>query len=290
MTDLTTTPLLSPVDATQLSGLWFTARRMVEGLYAGRHRSPRRGHSTEFYDFRAYLPGDEPRRVDWKLYGRTDRLYIRRFRHDADLAMHLIVDRSRSMDFSALRPGPVPTKLDYARQVAAALAYLAVQQQDRVSLTFIADAADPALPLGGTFAHLRAVIEALERVGPGGRTEPAAALHEAHARLARAGGARASRSGRGLVILISDLLRDPAAWLSGLGPFCHDAFDVAVLHVLAPDELDLGKLGAAELVDAETGRRARTVGTDTPIATVSPWPITSPRCAGDSPPTRSTIT
>jgi len=95
--------LLRPRDTARLGDLLLTARRMVDGLYAGRHRSPRRGQSAEFYDFRPYSPGDEPRRVDWKLFGRTDRLYVRRFRHDAELAVHLLLDRSSSTDFAALR-------------------------------------------------------------------------------------------------------------------------------------------------------------------------------------------
>jgi len=240
---------------------------MVDGLYAGRHRSPRRGQSAEFYDFRPYSPGDEPRRVDWKLFGRTDRLYVRRFRHDAELAVHLLLDRSSSMDFAALRarndavlggrPQPAPTKLRYAQQLAAALAYLAIRQNDRVSLTFIDESASPAVPLGSTTAHLHRLTASLESLQPHARTQPRAALAAAHAAIG------SQRGRRGLLILISDLLARPADWLAGLTGFARDPFDILVLQILTPDELDLGSVGAAQLIDSETARRVRTAGPDT---------------------------
>ena len=250
-------------DAAQLGGLLLTARRMVDGLYAGRHRSSRRGQSTEFDDFRPYSPGDEPRKVDWKLFGRTDRLYVRRYRHDAQLSVHLIVDRSKSMDFADLATDDrKPTKLHHARLLAASLAYLAVRQSDRVSLTFIDESAESAAPLGGTQQHLRTLIERLETVSPRGRTQPVDALDLAHRRIAR----QATSGGHGLVIVISDLLTRPNDWLTGLGRFARDRYDVVAIHTLTPAELDLGAIGAKQLVDAETGRRIRTAGANTRAA------------------------
>ena len=252
--------LLSAAELAALGDLMFVARRMVAGLYAGRHRSPRRGHSTEFYDYRGYLPGDEPRRVDWKAFGRTDRLYVRRFRHDADLAMHLLVDRSASMDFASVDAGrggwrrrdkPPATKFTCARQLAAALAYVAVQQGDRVSLTWLDRRATPAMGLGGSSEHLRELIAALESAEPGGPTDPGRALAEAHAAIT--GGRSATRTGA-LAIIISDLLDPAADWLAGLAPLLHDRFDIAAIQVLSPQELGLRGMADRRLIDSETGR------------------------------------
>lgn len=258
--------LLSTADRRQLGGLMFVARRMVEGLYAGRHRSPRRGHSTEFYDYRPYLAGDEVRRIDWRLWARTDRLYVRRYRHDAELTIHLLVDRSASMGFdrlrSAERGGPAhgdancPTKFRYAGRLAAALAFLAVRQADRVSLTWIGERAEPAVAAGGSWRALQQVIAALEAGQCAGRTDPAAALRGAF------GAMRSPHTGRALVVLISDLLDEPREWLAGLSPFLHAQFDAVALQVLAGQELDLGGIGSMRLVDAESGRSVRTSGRD----------------------------
>jgi uncharacterized protein (DUF58 family) len=254
---------LPVADTAQLGGLLLTARRMVDGLYAGRHRSSRRGQSTEFDDFRPYSPGDEPRKVDWKLFGRTDRLYVRRYRHDAQLSVHLIVDRSKSMDFAGLAADDRgPTKLHHARLLAASLAYLAVRQSDRVSLTFVDESAESAAPLGGTQQHLRTLTAQLETVTPRGRTQPADALALGHRQIAQ----QATSGGHGLVIVISDLLTSPSDWLTGLGRFARDRYDVVALHTLTPAELDLGAIGARQLIDAETGRRVRTAGVNTRAA------------------------
>jgi len=227
--------LLPNTDTAQLSGLLLTARRMVDGLYAGRHRSNRRGQSTEFDDFRPYTPGDEPRKVDWKLYGRTDRLYVRQYRHDAQLSVHLLVDRSNSMDFAGLNSdSPQATKLDHARLLAASLAYLAIRQSDRVSLTFIDHSAEAASPVGGTQQHLRSLVEQLETLSPQGQTQPVEALRLAHQHIAR----QATSGGHGPVIVLSDLLTSPSEWLAGLGRFARDGYDVLVLPTLSPAELE----------------------------------------------------
>jgi len=257
--------LLSSADRQQLGDLMFVARRMVEGLFAGRHRSPRRGHSTEFYDYRPYLPGDEVRRVDWRLWARTDRLYVRRYRHDAELTMHLVVDRSASMAFDRLRsaetrsgssakrgaPEP-PSKFDYARQLAAALAFLAVRQADRVGLTWLSDRAEPVVAPAGSSSALRELIAALEAGECRGQTDPVGALRQAY------GAVRAPHTGRALVVIISDMLDDPGRWLQGLSPFLHAQFDIVAIQVLANQELDLGPVGPVRLVDAETRQSVRT--------------------------------
>lgn len=230
----------------------FTARKMVEGLYAGRHRSPRRGHSTEFYDFRAYRPGDDPRRVDWKVFGRTDRLYVRRFRHDAELVVHLLVDTSASMDYAW--PSRSTDKSLVACRLAAALGLLAVRQSDRFSLSFIAGDCTPVLPVGNGHEHLARLVDSLEQAAFTGTTDARSALNEAH--LQR----RSSAAGRGLVVLISDMLGRASQWLNGLGAFVADRYDVMALQVLTPNELDLRGVGGARLVDAESRHSVRTYG------------------------------
>jgi uncharacterized protein (DUF58 family) len=258
------TPLLTAADQAQLGDLLFVAHRLVEGLYAGRHRSPRRGHSTEFYDYRAYAPGDELRRLDWKVLARTDRLYVRRYRHDAQLDMHLLLDRSASMDFAGLtsagRPlaesptasPPVLTKWTCARRIAAALALIAIRQLDRVSLLTYADRAQPLLPAGGSYAHLQQLIHALENAAPAGVTDPQAALASAHAAIS------AAHHKAGLLVLFSDLLEEPADLLAALHPFIHGRFDIVIFHILTPQELDLRKLAGHHLIDMETRRSLRT--------------------------------
>jgi len=286
--DATRPSLLTAGELARLGDLMFVARRLVEGLYAGRHASPRRGHSTEFYDFRGYVAGDEPRRVDWKLFGRTDRLYVRRYRHDAELTMHLAVDRSASMGFGAVEAGgarrsrgatwaeraggsmPV-TKWDYARQVAAALAFLAVRQGDRVSLTLLGEQVEPIVGVGGTAEHLQRLVRGLETAACAGRLEVERAMRELAGRVAGQRGAarrrgeapaRNSRGGRGLVILIGDLLDEATTWLEGIGGLAHQRLDVVVMQVLTPDELEVSGLGSRRLVDMETGRSLRTYGAE----------------------------
>jgi len=220
----------------------FTARTLVDGLYAGGHASPRHGPGIEFHDYRAYVPGDDPAAIDWKLYGRTDRYYLRRYQRYTDLRAHLLVDVSRSMDYPRGR-GVGRSKLAIARELAAAIAFLAVRQRDRVGLALAGDAtADPALqaylPPGGTWPHLMRLCQRLEAAEPAsGPANLGAALRHLHA-LARR---------RGLVILLSDLLDDPAPLFDGLARLRHDRFEVIVFQVLTPTELDLGRLGASRL-------------------------------------------
>lgn len=246
--------LLTASELAELGDLMFVAHRLVEGLYAGRHRSPRRGHSTEFYDFRPYLPGDEPQRVDWKLFGRTDRLYVRRFRHESELNIHLLLDRSASMDFAGLGRRQNVSKWTYARQLAAAIAFLAVRQQDRVGLLMFDEAGEAVLPAGGGPEHLRQIIKALESAEPGGRTDPQQALQQAHAAI------RGGRGGRGMLVVISDMLEPAGAWCSAFAPFVHDRFDLLALQILHPQELDLRGVGGARLVDRETHQSLRLFG------------------------------
>lgn len=242
-------------DWSRLHGLMFTARRLVGGLYAGAHASPRRGPGVEFHDYRAYIAGDDPATVDWKLFGRTDRHYVRRHQRDADLHLYLMVDVSASMNFAGLdrrgrplAPADAMTKLEYARRLAAAIAMLTVRQSDRVGLGLFDAALREHLPMGGTWGHLQRVVSALEAAQPGlGPGDIGASLAQALPLLRR----------RSLVVLVSDVLDEPGGpggLFEGLARVRHRRGDAAVFQVLSPQELDLQTLGPSRLrlVDTET--------------------------------------
>lgn len=242
--------LLSADDLHGLSSLVLSTRGRARSGYIGRHRASGPGQSTEFHDFRSYVAGDEPRRVDWKLYGRTDRLYVRQYRHDAALRVHLIVDRSASMDYA---DGEGAGKWDYARRLAAALAWLATRQQDRVRLTLIGQGAEAAAPEGGSADHLRRVLTALASASCGGVSAPEAALRAA----AKAGPGGRRPSDAGLTVVISDLLDRTRPWLRGLAALSSTGGDVLVLQVLTRSEWRPDRLRAGRLVDPEGGGSVR---------------------------------
>ena len=284
----------------------FVARRRVEGLWSGRHVSLRYGAGQEFHDYRSYCPGDDTADIDWKLFGRTDRYFVRRQRQLTDLHAYLMLDGSASMDFAGLdgQARPIvdpdqPTKWRYGAELAAALAFLMVRQSDRAGLGLFDQRLKSHLPPGGTWAHLQSLCATLEASGPRpggpGRWENGTALNilrgdtetqsqgtkRGHSTFQRQGNverrpysdsgvgtslaeAHALMHRRGLVVLISDLLDEPAGLFDGLSRFRHDRFDVIVFQVLTPQELDLRGLEGLHLkmVDAETGQRAPTdIGT-----------------------------
>ncbi len=245
-------------DFDRLGGLMFVARRLVEGLLAGRHAAVGLGPGVDFHDYRAYTPGDPLSDVDWKLYGRTDRFYLRRYRHLSELHAYILLDCSASMHFAGLdrrgRPlavGNLPTKLAFGAALAAAIGFLTIRQADRAGVGLYADGLIDHLPAGGTWAHLKRLCSVLERArprqGPGRLRQ---SLTQAHALMKR----------RGLLVLISDLLDEPQELLDGLSRFRHDRFEVIVFQTLSPQELDLSGLGrlSLEMVDAETHQRLRT--------------------------------
>lgn len=241
-------------DWSRLSGLMFTARKLVDGLYSGHHRSTRHGAGLEFRDYRAYCPGDDVTKIDWKLFGRTDRYYLRRHVRPTDLQIYLLVDRTASMDFASLRPrvDPAPpTKLQWAATLAAAIAFLAIRQHDRAGLGLFSDRLDLHMAPSGTWSGLRKICFELERVRAGcGIGDVATSIRHAHATMKRGG----------LMVLVSDLLDEPNRTLEQLARLRHNRFDVIVFQVLGPDELDLAGAGhrRLKLVDGETRRSVRT--------------------------------
>lgn len=239
--------LLAPAELASLGGLELVARRVVEGLLTGLHQSPHRGFGVEFAEHRPYQPGDDLRFLDWRMLGRSDRYYVKRFEQETSLRATLLLDLSASMAWSS-DPGALPEKSWYARQLAAALALLLTRQGDAVGLTaFDADVRLRIEPRGGR-AHWHRLVGALETLEPGGRTDAAGPLNDVAARTRR----------RGLVVLISDLLVDPEETRRALRLLRHGGHEVLVFHLMDPGELELAGGPDVRFVDPETGEEVTT--------------------------------
>jgi uncharacterized protein (DUF58 family) len=225
-------------DVRRLESYEFAARLLAEGWLSGRHRSRLRGASTEFHEYRPYAPGDDPSLVDWRVFARSDRHYVKTFEQETNLECHLLLDSSESMAFSG---GATGTKLEFASYFAAALAWLVVRGSDRVSLQIFDERIRQFLPPGSTRKHLNQLLSMLEHNKPKGPTSTAAALQRASLQLPR----------RGTLIVLSDFYDEPAALFAALNPFIHRGFRVHLLHVLSPEEWDLGEGVLARYEDLE---------------------------------------
>jgi uncharacterized protein (DUF58 family) len=234
--------LLEPRDLAALGGVEFVARQIVEGFLAGLHRSPHRGFSVEFAEHRMYQPGDDLRHIDWRVFGRSDRYYIKQFEEETNLRSYLLLDASASMAWTSAADRLQP-KLWYAKQLAASLALLLLRQGDTVGMVgFDEDIRSRVAPRGGR-RHWYELIRTIEAVKASGRTDAGTALRDVAARLRR----------RGLVILLSDLLVDPETTRLALHFLRHRGHEVLVFHILDPGERELPGVGDARFVDPETG-------------------------------------
>lgn len=232
---------LKPEVVARLKGIDLRARLVVEGFLAGLHRSPYKGFSVEFCEHRQYMPGDELKRVDWKVYGRTDRFYIREYEEETNLRAYLIVDISGSM---AYRSGTI-SKLDYAGCLAASLAYLLLHQKDSAGMILFSDRIQTYVPPRSTPRHLHVLLRELARLKPGGDTDIAKTLHQLAERIRR----------RGLVIVLSDFWDDHDAVLTALRHFRHRRHEVLAFHILDRNELDFDFHSPVQLCDMETGEK-----------------------------------
>ena len=215
----------SPIDPkiiNRVAKLDLRARLVVEGYVSGVHKSPFKGFSVEFAEHREYAPGDDLRYLDWKVFGKTDRYYIKQYEEETNLVCHLVLDTSESMNFGT--EGVL--KSDYARTIAAALAYLIVGQHDAAGLTTFDERVRKVLPPGSHGGHLRRIFEILEKSEPGGKTSIGSVLTQVSDQLRK----------RGLVIVISDLVGDVEDVLRGLRRLRGHKHDVIVFHVLDPAE------------------------------------------------------
>src|SRR5687767_12970045 len=188
---------LEPQVLARLAAVPLFARRAMQGNMSGRHMSPHRGASVEFAEYRKYVPGDDLRRLDWRVYGRSDRVYVKEFEADTNLRCCFILDTSGSMAFGSAGV----TKIEYARRPAGSPGYLAVQQGDAVGLSCVAADVVRGMPPTRNPAHLRTFFDLLERATPAGETRLAAVLHELAETIRQ----------RALVVLLSDLFVDPEA-------------------------------------------------------------------------------
>jgi uncharacterized protein (DUF58 family) len=214
---------LRPDVVSRLSSMELRAHHVVEGFMTGLHKSPYHGFSVEFAEHRQYMPGDEIKRIDWKVLGRTDRYYIKQFEEETNLKAYIVLDASKSMAFKA--EGSV-TKLEYASYLSAALAYLLIKQQDAVGLITYDEEIRKFIPPHSTKVYLQSILAELEQTQAGKKTNTGAALHRVAERLNR----------RGLVIILSDLFDDPGDVMTALKHFRYNKHEVLLFHILDPRE------------------------------------------------------
>ncbi|MFN0080793.1 MAG: DUF58 domain-containing protein [Prosthecobacter sp.] len=221
----TLSDILQAEDITSLQHLQLFARTVVEGFTTGHHASPHKGFSVEFRQHRPYVQGDEIRRLDWKIFGRTDRFYIREFDEETNLRATIVLDASGSMNYRGQKG---VLKFDYARKLAASLAYLLMSQQDAVGLVTFDSKVRDIIPCRTKISHLHLMLETMVRTTPGKDTSLAPVIESLAQRLKR----------RGLVILISDFFDDPAALLRAIGILRKKGHEVIALQLWDRDEID----------------------------------------------------
>ena len=247
------TSLLDPRGLARLAHLQVLARTTVEGFCSGLHRSPHKGFSVEFREHRAYVPGDEIRYLDWKIFARRDRFYIREYEEETNVRATLLLDASGSMGYGSGES----TKFDYAVKLAACLSYLLLRQADAVGLAAFDDKLRAYIPPRARPGHLSVLMEELARTQTGGETEPGRVLRDVAAQVHR----------RSLLILLSDCLGRTSDLLQGLARLRHAHHEVLILQIWDRAELEfpfrqwtrfesLEKSGEHRLLDPATLREA----------------------------------
>lgn len=223
----------------RLAAVPLLARRPMVGGVSGRHTSPHRGSSVEFAEYRKYVPGDDLRRLDWRVYGRTDRNYVKEYEADTNLRLCLIVDSSGSMSYGSTGV----TRIEVARRLAGTLAFLACRQGDAVGISCVAESVVRNLPPRRNPAHLGLVLDALEEARPQGASRLPEVLHEI---------AETVRQ-RALVVILSDLFMEPEALAGALGHLRFRRHDVALFHLLDPQEIRFDFRRPTRFLDMEGG-------------------------------------
>jgi uncharacterized protein (DUF58 family) len=230
---------LDPRSLAKLRGLALRARHIVEGYVAGLHKSPYQGFSIEFAEHREYAPGDDLRYVDWKVFGRTDKIYLKQYEDETNLLCYLVLDVSESMQYQSR--GAALSKAEYASTVAAALAWLVLHQQDAVGLATFDSQIRTLLRPSGNPTHLEQLIHVMESASPGKKTAAGPIFHELAERLTK----------RGVVIVLSDFFDDVKSLVAGLKHFRHRRHDVALFHVLDPAEIEFNLSGPTQFKGLE---------------------------------------
>ncbi len=236
---------LDPAVVARLGTLELKARTIVEGVISGLHRSPFKGFSVEFAEYRQYIPGDDLSTIDWKVYARSDRHYVKKFEEETNLGCHLLLDISASMGYAS----DGMSKFEYGQCLAASLAYLMNRQRDAVSLVAFDDRIVAMLPASARPGQLRAVLLTLDRLALGRETNVEKPLHHVADLIAK----------RGMVVLISDLLDEPDRVIRGLRHFQYRGNDVIVFHVLHPHEIEFPFDRPTRFEDLETGAEVAAV-------------------------------
>ncbi|MEK6237719.1 MAG: DUF58 domain-containing protein, partial [Planctomycetales bacterium] len=233
--------LVDPKTLMRIKSLELRAKLVMEGFWNGLHRSPYHGFSVEFTEYRQYSPGDDPRYLDWKLYARTDKYYVKRFEDETNLRCYLLVDRSASMDFGSLDY----TKADYSVTLAATFAYFLSMQRDAVGLMTFADGVQEFIGARYRPGHLRRLMLALERSVEANATDLVAPLEQA-AELVKK---------RGVVVFITDFLAPTDELETRLGALTARGHEVVLFHVLDPAEVNFNFTQPALFEDLETGKQ-----------------------------------
>jgi uncharacterized protein (DUF58 family) len=232
------TRFIDPATLTRISSLELVARTVVEGFISGLHRSPHLGFSVDFAEYRPYRPGDDIRKIDWKVYGRLDRFFVKEHEGETNTSISLILDCSRSMAYGSRGI----QKLLYGQFLAASLGYFAFKQRDGVGFISFDDSLREFVPARGSVGHLNTVLHAIERTAPGSGSDLAKPLVSVAERTRR----------RGMVVVISDLYDDARHVMEGLRHLAYRGNDVIVFHVLDPMELNFDFEASAQFVDLET--------------------------------------
>lgn len=229
---------LLPEVVCKLRRIDLKARLVVEGFLTGLHRSPFKGFSVEFAEYRQYMPGDELKRIDWKVYAKTDRYYIREYQEETNLRAYLLLDTSGSMAYASNKI----SKLEYASYIAASLTYLLLKQKDSVGLVQFGTKIEKYIPPRQTGSHLSVLLHNLDKIKPSGETDLSQTFHQLAERIRR----------RGLVIILSDLFDDKERVIKALRHFRHRKHEVLVFHILDPNELKFAFSSPLVLKDLES--------------------------------------
>ncbi len=233
---------LRPEVVRQISRLDLRAQFIIKGFLHGLHRSPFHGFSVEFSEHRKYVPGDDPKDIDWLVYAKTDKYYVKKFEAETNITGYLVLDLSRSMAYTYRQE---LTKFDYAISLAAALCYLMIQQQDPVGLITFDEKMRASLAPKSRRSQLGDVLSILAKAEPSGKTDVAASLTQIAAMLRHAG----------LIMIFSDLLCEPEPVVQALHRLRHRGHDVILFHILDEAEVRFPFEGMVELEEPETGRQ-----------------------------------
>jgi uncharacterized protein (DUF58 family) len=230
---------MDPVVLGRIGNLELVSRAVVDGFINGLHKAPYFGASVDFAEHRGYVPGDDVRRMDWRVWARTDRLYIKEYEAESNMNFSVLLDMSKSMDYGSRGI----TKFDYARIVGACLTNLVHHQRDRVGFAAFDDDVVEFIPPSAK--HMESVLHVMDRLKPGKPGSLKAPLHKLAEHFGR----------RGILVLISDFYEDPDAVVEAVAPLRFRGNDIIVFHVLDPSELEFGFADASPFEDLETGEQ-----------------------------------